>query len=345
MATPIGSIIRAATRRPDEKYNVLSYVTHERYSSCMAGCNADFHLLCNGPGVKGEWIKQYADVPKNHILLPKFNQNPLEVIPSWTDVDFCMGQHRFGQAQHALQLAQYFSCPSLVLEHTTVTNKQLEDAREQLKQVRGDINVFISKSSAEAWGWDLNDPSVEIIHHGVDTNLFKQAFAIDEQIQPHILCVVNDWRNRGDILGFDIFERVCGNNKLPVRVLGDNPGISQPPPNIYSLVKAYQECSIFYNTSRHSPIPTVILEAMACGKPVVTTDNYLISDIIINGYNGYKTNSEAEQLKHLRRLLKDPAECRELGLNARKTILDHFNLPTFVERWNNVFDKLSKIRK
>lgn len=354
MASPIGTIIRQSTKEPNEPYNIFSYVTHERYGSCMATCDANFYLWQNGAPagqqdfVKGNWVESYASIPLNHQILPRWNQSPFEVVPPHVEIDLLLAQHKFGQAQQALQLKNHLGCPLIILEHTTVTNENLRQNTPQLKELRGDINIFISKSSAEAWGWDINDPSVEIIHHGVDTNLFKPIpggiYTTDtyKEVQPHILCVVNDWVNRGDILGWDIFQRVVANNKLACRVLGDTKGVSQPAKNVYELAQAYKEAAVFYNTSRHSPIPTVILEAMASETPVVTTDNYLISEVIINGYNGYKTNSEAEQLKHLQRLLVDKDERAELGRNARKTILENFNLSTFVERWNDVFNRVER---
>ena len=81
---------------------------------------------------------------------------------------------------------------------------------------------------------------------------------------------------------------------------------------------------------------------MSCGIPVVSTDNFLISEIIVNGVNGYKTNSEADQLKHLQRLLMDKDEREELGKNARETIIRDFPLDKFIQSWNDVFDKVVK---
>lgn len=339
MATPIGTILRRSFRQPNENYNCITFPTHERYQSGLANTKCNFYMLQGTPGVKGNgWIESYAIMPDNHILLEK-RDNPLQAIPSWIDgIDFTIGQHRYGQGQTAIELANFFSCSSIILEHTVPTNDNIRVAIPQMKQVRGDINVFISRSSCEAWGWSPDDPAVEIIEHGVNTDLFKPTRVTSQQ--PHILCIVNDWVNRGDILGWDIFQRVCVANHLPVKVLGDNPGISQPARNVYELVQAYNSASVFYNTSRHSPIPTVILESMACGVPVVSTDNYLISEVIVNGVNGYRTNSEAEQLKHLRRLLLDKDEHSELGQNARQTILDRFPLSNFVKNWNRVFDRV-----
>jgi hypothetical protein len=343
MATNIGSIIRQATRNNEDRYNCLTFPTHERYQSNLANTFCDYYMLQGTPGVKENgWITKYANMPKNHILLEKQN-NVLESIPSWMNPDFVLGQHRFGQAQTSLQIAKHFGIKSIILEHTTVTNDNLRRSIPQLREIRGDINIFISKSSCEAWGWDLNDLAVRVIEHGVDSKLFKPNVNLKNRIdQPYVLCVVNDWKNRGDILGWDMFNRVIMNNKIPVRILGDNPGISQPPQHVYELVQEYNKATVFYNTSIHSPIPCVLLEAMACELPVVTTDNYLISEIIENGVNGYKTNSEAEQLNHIRRLLKDKDEREQLGKAARQTILTKFNLARFVSEWDEVFGEMVK---
>lgn len=338
MASPIGSILRHALRPPG-LYNCITFPTHERYQSNLAGCNSNFYMLQGTPGVKGNgWITSYADMPQNHILLEK-KDNPLESLPPWINYDFILAQHRFGQAQTALQLGQHLNLPVIILEHTTVTSPQLEQAVPKLREIRGDVNVFISESSARAWGWDLNDGSVVITHHGVDSQLFKPNPMI--QRQNKVLSIVNDWVNRGQILGWDTFQNVVLKNNLPFQILGDNPGISSPAKNVYELVDNYNKASVFYNTSRFSPIPSTLLEAMSCSLPVVSTDNYLISEIVINGYNGYKTNSEAEQFKHLQRLLADKDEREELGKNARQTIIDKFPLDKFVENWNKVFDKVA----
>ena len=338
MASPIGSILRHALN--NDKYNCLTFPTHERYQSNLAETKCNYFLLQGTPGVKGNgWQTQYAAMPSNHQLLEK-KDNVIEAIPSHIDgIDILLGQHRFGQATTALQLADYFHCGSIILEHTCVTNDNLRKATDKLKELRGDINVFISEQSCLDWGWSLSDESVSIIKHGVDSSLFKPNNVKKDN---HILCIVNDWQNRGDLLGFDIFQRVVLNNKLPIKVLGDNPGISSPARNVYELVQEYNKASIYYNTSRFSPIPSTLLEAMSCGIPVVSTDNFLISEIIVNGVNGYKTNSEADQLKHLQRLLMDKDEREELGKNARETIIRDFPLDKFIQSWNDVFDKVVK---
>jgi glycosyltransferase involved in cell wall biosynthesis len=345
MATPIGSILRQISRNNKDKFRCLTFPTHERYSSNLFAVNCDFYMIpyINDqitPGVKKNgWIESYARMPKNHIMLPR-KENLLEVIPNWLDFDFILGQHKFGQAQIALQLGQYFNIPVTLVDHTMPTDDNLRAAVPQLKQIRGDINIFISEFSRNEWGW--SEDEAEVIVHGVNTDLFKPSNVTK---QKHVLAINNDWRNRGDILGFDIFERVVLKNNYPFRVIGDNPGLSAPAKNVYELVKAYNEATVFVNTSRYSPIPSVILEAMSVGLPVVSTDNCLISDIIIDDVNGFKTNDESLMAQRISMLLSSEKECKRLGEAARQTILERFPLNRFTERWNEVFEKAGAIRK
>ena len=43
--------------------------------------------------------------------------------------------------------------------------------------------------------------------------------------------------------------------------------------------------------------------------------------------------------QYINMLLSDDSMCKQLGENARKTIVDNFSVPAFVKRWNEVFYK------
>jgi len=75
---------------------------------------------------------------------------------------------------------------------------------------------------------------------------------------------------------------------------------------------------------------------MACGCAIVSTANCMIPEIIENGKNGLISNDPQELRGFLQLLLKDEDLAKELGDNARKTIVEKYNLEKFVDNWNNL---------
>ncbi len=204
--------------------------------------------------------------------------------------------------------------------------------------MRGHLNVFISEYSIEQWGFDKSDPTVRIVKHGIDTDLFKPG---TEQRQARVLCVCNDWINRDWCCNFSGFMRTASN--LPCYILGDTKGLSLPASSTEELVKAYQETRVFYNTSTISPVPTALMEAMACGCAVVSTATCMIPEIIQHGVNGFISNDENELREYLLRLLSNEELARQMGNAARQTIVEKYNLSQFTNNWNAIFDEASRI--
>ena len=124
---------------------------------------------------------------------------------------------------------------------------------------------------------------------------------------------------------------------VPIRVFGKSPGLSVPATSIEHLRQIYHSSSVFLNTSLHSPVPTVLMEAMACGCAIVSTENCMIPEIVEHGKNGFMSNDEQELRQYAEKLINDPELARELGNNAQKTILEKYNQDKFVGKWNNLF--------
>jgi hypothetical protein len=331
MYNPISSIIRQVTRTPDEPLNILTFPTHERYETglCLTGHN--FYAY-RAEGIK-DWNTDYAPLPDNYTLLdPRLE---LQQIPDYVEFDLILSQNKFGQFQHAYPLSKQMRLPVVSLEHTLPMPQWSEAERHQLKNMRGLMNVFISEYSLGQWNWDnMNDTTV--VHHMVDTDVFSYAgYRSDIQPKNHILSVVNDWMNRDWCCNFQGWQRIT--NGLPVRVLGDTPGLSEPAPSTEALVREYQQARIFLNTSTISPVPTALLEAMACGCAVVSTATCMIPEIIENGVNGFISNDEFELRKQCELLLNDPSMALKMGKAAVETIEKKFNKERFVDQWNTVF--------
>ena len=113
---------------------------------------------------------------------------------------------------------------------------------------------------------------------------------------------------------------------------------------VEDVVKAYQESSIFVLSSRFEGFGMVLIEAMACGLPVVSFDCPAGPDeIITDGVDGLLVPSGdvyalAEKLMVL---MSDENLRRRLGQQARQTA-QRYEMTTIANQWTALFEKVIK---
>jgi len=321
------------------KLNILTFATHERYEQNLCKTGHEFYCLNIGK----QWDVDYAEIPENYHIIDQ--------IPDYLDFDLILAHTGCERAQIAHDILS--SSKGLNKNSTGIPiirhNHVLPDIRydtgiqiQMNKNTLYDVFSFISRYSMNQWGFKDGF----VVEHGVDTSFWNPG---KEKRDNVCLSVVNDWANRDWCCGFNLWKDLVGiilgsgtkNNpfkvELPVRVLGKNPGFSEPAKSINELRYAYQRSRIFLNTSLHSPVPTVLLEAMACGCAIISTANCMIPDIIEHGVNGLISNDPRELKSYINILLNDEKLANKLGENASKTIDTKYNLDRFIKSWNNLF--------
>jgi len=322
------SLFRRIQGRPDNKYNILTFNTHERYQTnqCLTGHNFYAFNWENGK----EWFTEHAPIPENYYQMPEGSFFP--------DIgfDFILAHSKFGQLQLAQQINQHLQIPILCIEHTLPLEQWPNEQLEQYQNFYGDVNVFITEYSKNKW--DINAPS-EVVYHGVDTDLFKPA----GPERKGVLTVAHDFINRDYALNYQGWERIT--QGLDRKVVGDTEGLSEAAKSVDELVQAYQQATVYINPSTLSPVPTSMLEAMACGCPVVSMHNCAIPEFVEHGVNGYLSNDELEIRQFIEKLLDNPDLAIEMGKAARKTILEKCSKERFISEWNNIFDKTYEVIK
>ena len=103
---------------------------------------------------------------------------------------------------------------------------------------------------------------------------------------------------------------------------------------------AYAAADILFYPSFHDSLPTVILEASACGKPIIASKVGGIPEIILHNKTGllFEPYDKKSLSNYFRILLEDELLKKKLGRNARKRIEERFN-------WPRVGKRLSRILK
>ena len=86
-------------------------------------------------------------------------------------------------------------------------------------------------------------------------------------------------------------------------------------------------CAVVVHPTRYGEgVPRVLLEAAACGKPIVATDVPGCREVVVDGRNGYLVPpGDIRQLYELvLKLLEDPALRHRMGEEGRKLVLEKF---------------------
>jgi glycosyltransferase involved in cell wall biosynthesis len=110
----------------------------------------------------------------------------------------------------------------------------------------------------------------------------------------------------------------------------------------HRLIESYQNACVCVLPSYYEGLPTVILEAMACGIPVVATNIRAHADVISNGANGFlvPVRSPHDMAKTICMLLGDEDSRRMVGKAARQAVEENYTWDKVSEKVVDCYERL-----
>lgn len=290
-----------------------------------------------------DWDTRYAPVPQNYHLLDKSKGD--SQIPITLDYDLVFSQTKDGQYQLLSQIARQLHLPLLSLTHTSPVETWHPSVLQHYKDMKSDMEVFISEDSRKKWGYE-NNPLSMVIEHGIDTDLFESSedwhgkgFGVPKQ--NIVLSVMNEAKQRDYFLGFTLWEQIA--KKVPIKLIGDNLGLSKAAKDQEELAIGYGDALIFLNTSQVSPIPMSLLEAMSAKCLIISSSTCLIPDVIEHGVNGFLYNTAEEAVQLIKTVLANPNKFQQIRDRGHDTIKERFGMSRFVSQWDKVFRETASL--
>jgi amylovoran biosynthesis glycosyltransferase AmsD len=108
------------------------------------------------------------------------------------------------------------------------------------------------------------------------------------------------------------------------------------------IIKYYLSSSIYVMSSRYEGFPMVLLEARACGLPVLSVDCPSGPADILHEDDGILVPMNSPELfrQELEKLINNPDLRRKLGVNARKDA-NNYNSDSIFQQWSTLFTRLA----
>ena len=110
----------------------------------------------------------------------------------------------------------------------------------------------------------------------------------------------------------------------------------------YNLQKIYAGLDIIALSSYNEGLPVALIEAMAAGKPVISTDVGGVVDLILDGDNGLlvPSNDPKSLAEATLYLLEHPERRKMMGVAGRKKVYPHFDKKRLVRDIDNLYENL-----
>lgn len=108
-----------------------------------------------------------------------------------------------------------------------------------------------------------------------------------------------------------------------------------------------QQATLFVLPSFSEGLSNVLLEAMACGLPVVATRVGGTVDLVQDGVNGIlvEPDNAGQLYQAMKKILQNKDLAKALGVQARKTAVEKFSLESVTEQYVSLYQALVPVKK
>ncbi len=267
---------------------------------------------------------------------------------------------KWNHLPHLWVIHEIIVSPKFVYKYTS---KVISKYATKVVVVSNAVKIHLEKT-----GYFVNK-EIQVIHNGLDFDKYNSHVAynylIEElSIESNSIVIgmigrVNAWKGQTDFIRAakiiaDKFDRVY------FLIVGDNyVGEEKYYLDMIQLInslnmdahmrllKFREDTPALYNlmdifvlpSSNPDPLPTVVLEAMACGKPIVGYKHGGIMEMVIEDFNGLlaEPKNYNELAEKCEILINDKKKLINFGQNSVSRVRKNFSMQNYVSQYEDVY--------
>jgi len=192
------------------------------------------------------------------------------------------------------------------------------------------------------------------IRHGIDIEKFRRVLVKKDPTKINVRYFGHPSPGKGLIEVIDSFAKLGKNYEKKIFLSNTNKKIqdyiNERDPTIKlhgyteNIVEEYSKADIIVLPYVHSSgaisTPLVLVEAMACEAPVITSDLPHLREICGDTVTYVKPKSRSDLTIAIRKLAKEPQLRREQGRKAREQIVKYHNQKEMFEKYEALYNQL-----
>lgn len=337
-----GQLAQVAMRIDRSRFEPIVY--------CLSGAVRPYGEEIEANGVRVQVVRGYALTRLRH-LARHFLDDDIDVVHSWLFL-----------ANAATGVLQLVSPRRALI--TSARNRKLHGPLNRLANAMAfrlsHAIVANSKDVASYISEKYRAPAdrIRVVVNGVDTQRFRPATNRD-LARPFILAAGRLVEQKNHALFIEAAATL--HRSLPTArfgILGEGPlrrklesqardlGLSEALTFLGErgdIESVLPTASLFWLTSKWEGMPNVVLEAMACGVPVIATDVGGARELIDEGETGFVVRSGDGPgfVAHSQALLSDAARWQQVGRAARDKA-ESFSVAQMVKTMERLYDEVGQ---
>lgn len=219
--------------------------------------------------------------------------------------------------------------------------------------VVGGVSNWVTNSIRQDYG--IPPDRIRLCSPAVDTEFFRPSPAPRPRNgnRIRVVFVGNDLERKG---GLDLLALMRGPlaGACDLHVVTSAPRPADLPENVVwrsgllprtpELLAELQQADVFALPTKEDCFPQALVEALACGLPLIGTRIMGVPELVENGINGFtaEAGDRTALLEAVLRLASDPSLRCAMGRASRNQALARFGLPIAQSTWEKTFTTAAK---
>lgn len=303
-------------------------------------------------------IKIFLRLKKNKNYIYDLNDFYAELSAlrkTWTDkIDII----QYLDPEHSLQyLPGWLNGPLSIKKDKPVVIAMFHQTKSVLKDIISpkiarnlDHIILMSSEQKEFFSNDVEEKKISVILHGIDTDYYQPDYT--KRRYSKFKCItVGHWLRDYDALEM-VAESLLDRDFIEFHIVS-NVSLKRDLKNIVihknisdqELLDLYQQANLLFMPFKDATANNAILEGMACGLPILTTDLIATREYVKDADAFFVRNNSIDKFRrHIIAVARDSEKNRLYGEQSRRRALE-LSWPNITKQYAELYSDLTERRK